>query len=82
VILVLPLWRSLARSLRRSIRGSDEICHFHSDAFCLFESKSGELTSSNQADLLRQKNIFAKLAHDAASSFFRAAHSIAPVVSN
>ena len=28
-----------------------EICHFTSDAFCLFESKIGLLTTRNQLDL-------------------------------
>jgi len=30
---------------------SDEICHFGSDAFCLFEQKSSELTGSERREI-------------------------------
>jgi len=36
---------------------SDEICHFHSDGFCLFESKTSELTTTNQIEFaVTEKN--------------------------
>jgi len=44
--------------LLKSNPASDEICHFGSDGFCLFESKIGELTTHNQVDLLKVKIFF------------------------
>jgi hypothetical protein len=37
---------------------SDEICHFDSDGFCLFEPFFGELTQLNQLVSDARKNIF------------------------